>query len=512
MSIERNAPCPCGSGKKYKKCCWLVEQSKVRFFEPSVSGSLGLDRKRLIERMIDWAAQRFRSQIEASWRELSRAFAPDEVALLTQNMDASSGLAVLSTDYFCHSFNTMYRDVETTPLRHFLAHSGPMASTDRAFFERLERSNLRAFRVVGVALDNIEIVDLIARTGPRMRVFCSASFFAPQNRIVARLIEANDRLEFAMVLHLNIFNTKDVQDTFKDELKQDPTYLALNSIQTGKPIRGRDQDLAREMVQEMLENPDEFGSVSNQLEQVMAEALERTLYSLWLDDLLIDLEKPRMVFAGTGEAIALHEDDYDVLDHPALLRILRTQTDVDLPVVPMPSSAMRATLVDGKIPEMGRPRSTINFDGAHKLSLFHPTKGLHLEGKTWFDGIAGNTVRFRQTRVTYPGDALSSAPNVASISAQASKKSTLDQAELMKSPELQNAVIALVKKQYATWTTDQIPALKHKTPKQLMSTKPGRDKVRELLFSYEQGSGSADLGIPIDYQFLWDALGLLRVE
>ncbi len=21
MSVERNAPCPCGSGKKYKKCC-----------------------------------------------------------------------------------------------------------------------------------------------------------------------------------------------------------------------------------------------------------------------------------------------------------------------------------------------------------------------------------------------------------------------------------------------------------------------------------------------------------
>lgn len=23
MSIERNSPCPCGSGKKYKKCCLI---------------------------------------------------------------------------------------------------------------------------------------------------------------------------------------------------------------------------------------------------------------------------------------------------------------------------------------------------------------------------------------------------------------------------------------------------------------------------------------------------------
>jgi len=28
--ISRNDPCPCGSGKKYKKCCGLQEQERVR--------------------------------------------------------------------------------------------------------------------------------------------------------------------------------------------------------------------------------------------------------------------------------------------------------------------------------------------------------------------------------------------------------------------------------------------------------------------------------------------------
>lgn len=27
MSVGRNEPCPCGSGKKYKQCCLLVESS-----------------------------------------------------------------------------------------------------------------------------------------------------------------------------------------------------------------------------------------------------------------------------------------------------------------------------------------------------------------------------------------------------------------------------------------------------------------------------------------------------
>lgn len=28
MATGRNAPCPCGSGKKYKKCCLMVEFRK----------------------------------------------------------------------------------------------------------------------------------------------------------------------------------------------------------------------------------------------------------------------------------------------------------------------------------------------------------------------------------------------------------------------------------------------------------------------------------------------------
>ena len=30
MSVARNDPCPCGSGKKYKKCCLGDEQANVR--------------------------------------------------------------------------------------------------------------------------------------------------------------------------------------------------------------------------------------------------------------------------------------------------------------------------------------------------------------------------------------------------------------------------------------------------------------------------------------------------
>lgn len=526
--MDRNAPCPCGSGKKYKKCCWLAPQSgdteqfstrKADYFGESPSNLGLLDRRRVIGRMIDWASTKFRENLDASMQQMTSVFTAAERDLVMTLMQSShdTSLAVLATDYFCHGFPHGYRGVENSALQHFLAHSGPMASAERAFFERLAQTHLRAYRVLSVASDSIEVVDVIDHSLPSLRVFCRASDYQMQDKIIARLVEANGRLELAMVLHLCVFDTKDVQDVYKATLKTSPAYLALNSIQTGKPIRGRssEHDLAREMAQMTLANSEALVALPAHFELVQKKALDRALYVLWVDDVLTHHERaqqmPQMVFAGTGEALELHEDDYDVLDHPALLRILRAQKDVDLPDGDAPSSAMRGELVNGKIPSVGRPRSTINFDGVKKLSLFHPSKGRHETGKAWFEKIAGDTVRFRQTRVTHPGANFSGAPNVTPMGGPAKKLP--DQAEMMRNPEIQNAVITLIKKQYATWADDKIPALSNKTPRQLLANRAGRDRVRALLHSYEQGPGAAGpVGIQIDFQFLWDELRLARVE
>jgi Flp pilus assembly protein TadD len=36
MKVQRNAPCPCGSGKKYKKCC-LQKETALDLSQPAVS-------------------------------------------------------------------------------------------------------------------------------------------------------------------------------------------------------------------------------------------------------------------------------------------------------------------------------------------------------------------------------------------------------------------------------------------------------------------------------------------
>lgn len=41
MKIGRNAPCPCGSGKKYKNCCWKKENIDIPNERFTISGKLG---------------------------------------------------------------------------------------------------------------------------------------------------------------------------------------------------------------------------------------------------------------------------------------------------------------------------------------------------------------------------------------------------------------------------------------------------------------------------------------
>lgn len=42
MSVGRNAPCPCGSGKKYKKCCLKSdEQSRLAERKTDLDGPFG---------------------------------------------------------------------------------------------------------------------------------------------------------------------------------------------------------------------------------------------------------------------------------------------------------------------------------------------------------------------------------------------------------------------------------------------------------------------------------------
>ncbi len=68
-----------------------------------------------------------------------------------------------------------------------------------------------------------------------------------------------------------------------------------------------------------------------------------------------------------------------------------------------------------------------------------------------------------------------------------------------------------IRRMYAHWPEEPIPALGNKTPRQAMRTAAGLERVKGLLREYQQGEeqmAARDGREPASYRFLWEALGL----
>ncbi len=59
--IGRNAPCPCGSGKKYKNCCWGKNFSRVVNEQGDICREVPIDDQGLVS-LLDQARVEFRNQ------------------------------------------------------------------------------------------------------------------------------------------------------------------------------------------------------------------------------------------------------------------------------------------------------------------------------------------------------------------------------------------------------------------------------------------------------------------
>jgi len=79
--------------------------------------------------------------------------------------------------------------------------------------------------------------------------------------------------------------------------------------------------------------------------------------------------------------------------------------------------------------------------------------------------------------------------------------------------ELQSLMEQVLRRHYANWCDEAIPALDGRTPRQAIRTAAGLERVKGLLRMYEDGEREQSRvqgRPPISYQFLWDALGLQR--
>jgi alanine-alpha-ketoisovalerate/valine-pyruvate aminotransferase len=76
--IGRNAPCPCGSGKKYKKCCLLNQDARPTSVPPIKYRAVYTDLDQLSNSVVDLINQNELDKAEAVSRRLLSEY-PDQV-------------------------------------------------------------------------------------------------------------------------------------------------------------------------------------------------------------------------------------------------------------------------------------------------------------------------------------------------------------------------------------------------------------------------------------------------
>ena len=141
------------------------------------------------------------------------------------------------------------------------------------------------------------------------------------------------------------------------------------------------------------------------------------------------------------------------------------------------------------------------------LEVFYRTQRMADAGRGWFDTLAGGMVTFVERQAVDPKQA--ALPEVA----KAAAGNLIDKLSPADGARLAEAYEQMLKRLYANWGDEAIPALDGKTPRHAMLAPAGLERVKGLLRSYEaneaslaqqQGRGE------ISFAFLWERLGLTR--
>ena len=455
---SRNAPCPCGSGKKYKKCCLAKDEAATT----SIAVSEGA-----ITRALGWLREHYPEESE-------RAIAFEYFGSLEQEQfEALDELPEdLEEKVHLNAFEWVLAEGEISPtgdeddfvpvMELVLGEGGPlMDAHERRYLQFLATEPIDLYEVVEAEPgEGLWLVSTLADEPTRFWV---------RERSASRSLREGD-IFAARVLPFEPSVLTGAVYAFNR-----PQYLAL---------RGR-----------ILEGPRGSGGL------LQSDWVSATIIEAWLSVLVGP--PPVLTDSSTGEAILLTAVHYRVKDWPRLAKALNEEPDVerddeDLWVRLLPDKAR-----DGA----RRTLCSISKTADDRVELFARTNDAANAAESWFSELLGDAVERIARESTDPRHSWKDR--------HARKRNEPDIGEDHIDdipPETKTAILEQFYRQtYANWTDEPIPALKNKTPRQAIRSKAGRREVVELLRSYEFGEreqAETQRRDPIDLSFLWEELGI----
>lgn len=471
----RNDPCPCGSGRKYKHCC-----GKPQATEPAAPDS----HEGAVQRALAWLETHHRKAFAIALRtEIDdvaiHIFDGDEDAardaLASLDTEAWQSVQINLIEWLMAEGSILVKKEFTPVSELLLGPSGPpLTNGQRAWLEQLARQPLRLYDLTDVVPGvGVTVCDALATDAAPMVVTERAGSRSLKvgMQVGARLMDVSGQHQFSGGIY-------------------------PFSAGAGRAVQAELRDQADGRSKKRAE-----GGTAHDEDAALIDGL--IIMEAWLAQHLLPEPLPTLIDSHSGDPMLFTTDYYAVHDWDVLAAALAARPDVE--GNRQAGWNRLQDCDDGQI----RVLAAINIEpDGQRVSVFYKTAVKAEQGRVWFDALVGDSAAFQLREVVEPKDVMAraSAPPT-----QGRRTSAMP--EGFDANTLGDFIETAIKRSYANWPDEPIPALEGRTPRQAIQNVPGMERVKGLLRSYEDGEvlQAAQQGRrEISYQFLWDALGLKR--
>ena len=468
MATGRNDPCPCGSGRKYKKCCLGRDAETASLAQAPWTDD---DRDRALEQLDRFLDRDDQQDLREGgsvvfWGPLLEGLEEDHVRELLGN--PTSQLACAYWTMFDFLPDDEQRFVERL-LTHFPQRLG---AGERRWLEAMRDSSVRLWELRDVepgegfsALDVWEGKRLV-----KVREHSASEDLVRWDLMVARLLEVSPGVH---------------------EIEGPCLVLpATDKRPLLKSLRQQRRRLAKE-------DRDVSDSAS------FFEIVYPLIHDHWVQT-VADVPPPQLLTA-EGDAMLFARVVFHVVDADALAGALAGHAALESddgnqgsPVEGWGWDWLEPGEGDGPRRGLGR----LELSGK-RLTLETQSRDRAQRGRALVEELAGTAVRHRATTFEDPWQAVRNAPAPDPGEADRNRIPPADQARLL--AEFQD-------EHYRKWLDESIPALGGLTPREAAATKTTRPQLVALLKDFESSEerGGRE-GRPVyDLRWIWRELGLRR--
>ena len=445
----RNDPCPCGSGRKYKKCCLAKEAVSPAAFTAS-------ERQSALEHLFRFSR---RPEFEAAhaaargdfWTRWTASRTEDDADEATQfDQSVTAFLEWFAFDFALPSGRTLCDEFLARERRR-------LRSGEVSYLERMLLSHWRLYEVAHVRPEEgLDLVDIWTRD--RLRV---------HERLATRQLVRWDLVAARVVLG--------------------PAGVpVLDGIPYLLPAIAREDILARlRRAHRSFKRRVPTGDLT-----AFFKTHGMLFHHLWLDH--VAMRPPPVLLTAEGGQLMFARVVFDVVDREALDAALAGRPDLE-----RQDDGSYVWLEDTG--EFHRALGTLALKG-DRLVLEAMSRDRAERGRALIESLVPAAVRYRATTLEDVGQALERRRAPAPESSEVP-------------PEIQAEVVgAFYEQHYRKWLDTALPALGGRTPREAARLQSTRPKLIALLKSFEaMAERQRRDGRPAhDFGWMWGELGLER--